>query len=268
MSWVKLDDQFPTHPKIVAAGGDAAWLHVCALCYCATHLTDGMLPKGMVARISDRKNPAKLAARLVGVGAWIDRGGEYELHGYLDYNPSREHVETERRKAAERRANGGRASRERRPTDTSPVPSRPQPEQPTVVEEPRDSFEPDFDALWKNYPRKVDRSAALKAYQARRREGSSHEAMLRAVIAYREASDGQDRQYIKHGATFLGKGGSWCEWVNGPPADAVGDRPATIDELARPSAPGPECPNGCNHGWIDNGVYEAPCPLHPESAIA
>lgn len=125
MSWVKLDDQFPTHPKIVAAGGDAAWLHVCALCYCATHLTDGMLPKGMVERISDRKAPRKLADKLVEVGAWVDNGDTYELHGYLDYNPSREHVENERRKAAERRANGGRASRERRPTNTNPDPTPP-----------------------------------------------------------------------------------------------------------------------------------------------
>ena len=125
MSWVKIDDQFPTPPKVVAAGGDAAWLHVCALCYCAQHLTDGMVPRAMLERISDRKNARNLAERLIEVGMWIDRGDEVEIHGYLDYNPSREKVLEERRKAAERRANGARASAERRANDACPDPTRP-----------------------------------------------------------------------------------------------------------------------------------------------
>lgn len=114
MAWVKLDDQFPMHPKMVEAGGDAAWLHVCALCYCAQHLTDGMLPKAIVDRLSDRKNPARLAARLVEVGAWIDRGDVFELHGFLEFNRSREEVVREREAAKERRAKGGKKSAEGR----------------------------------------------------------------------------------------------------------------------------------------------------------
>lgn len=125
MAWAKLDDQFPSHPKMVMAGGDAGWLHVCALCYCAQHLTDGHVPKGYVTRLSDRKKPLELAARLVEVGAWIEHADTYELHDYLKFNPSREKVLAERDAAAARRANGGRASRERRPTVTNPDPLEP-----------------------------------------------------------------------------------------------------------------------------------------------
>lgn len=135
MAWARLDDHFPTHPKVVAAGGDAAWLHVCALCYSAEHLTDGVIPKPVLSRLSDRKRPNVLAEKLVAVGMWIDRGDSFELHDYLAYNPSREHVLEERRKAAERRANGARASADSRATNRSasgdeqvprPVPSRPE----------------------------------------------------------------------------------------------------------------------------------------------
>lgn len=126
MSWAKLDDHFPTHPKVVKAGGDAGWLHVCALCYCAEHLTDGVFPKELVPRLSDRKNPTALAERLQAVGMWIDLGTEWELHDYLEWNPSRAHVLAEREAARERRARqgqrGGRASGDVRANETSPVP--------------------------------------------------------------------------------------------------------------------------------------------------
>lgn len=110
MSWVRLDDHFPTHPKMVAAGGDAGWLHVCALCYCAEHLTDGVIPKAVIGRLSDRKQPERLAARLVEVGSWTDEGDSYRIKDFLEYNRSRAEVESERLAAKERRTNGGRAS--------------------------------------------------------------------------------------------------------------------------------------------------------------
>lgn len=136
MSWVRLDDHFPTHPKVVAAGGDAAWLHVCALCYCAEHLTDGLVPKRLLARLSDRKQPTRLAQRLVDAGMWSDDGDDYRIHDYLTYNRSRVDVEAEREAARLRRQNGGkrsadvRANKPRRSdgvreNDMNPDPTRP-----------------------------------------------------------------------------------------------------------------------------------------------
>lgn len=116
MVWVKLDDQFPSHPKMVLAGGDAAWLHVCALCYCGQYLTDGFVPKEIVPRLSDRKKPEQLAARLVAVGAWYDLGDRYEIHDYLELNPSREQVLEER---GRRSAAGKRGAQKRWGTDST-----------------------------------------------------------------------------------------------------------------------------------------------------
>lgn len=139
MSWAKLDDHFPTHPKVIEVGGDAGWLYVCALCYSAEHLTDGKVLKRLVSRLSDRKKPLALAARLVAAALWRDHGDHYEINDYLRYNPSRAQVEAEREAARERKANlgrkGGQSSRE--PTvevrleEQSPVPV------PEVLSEPK-----------------------------------------------------------------------------------------------------------------------------------
>jgi hypothetical protein len=125
MSWFKLDDQFSTHPKVLRAGPDAAWLYICGGCYCAKHLTDGLIPKVAVPTLSTLRAHARLAQVLVREELWHDLGEDFEVHDYLVFNPSREHVENERRKAGERRAKGGRASPERRPTNINPDPTRP-----------------------------------------------------------------------------------------------------------------------------------------------
>lgn len=122
MTWAKLDDQFPSHPKIVRVGPEAAWLHVCAICYCARYLTDGFVPKEAVPTLSTLRQPLRLADRLVEERVWRDRGDQYELHDFLDYNPSREHVENERRLARERRGNGARGSPDVRANVADPVP--------------------------------------------------------------------------------------------------------------------------------------------------
>lgn len=116
MTWVKLDDQFPDHPKVVKAGGDAAWLHVTAICYANRHLTDGFIPEGQVIRLSDRRNPAKLAAELVKVGMWETAVGGWMIHDFLDWNPSAAEVKKRRekerdRKAQQRRGDDGRYSK-------------------------------------------------------------------------------------------------------------------------------------------------------------
>ena len=43
MSWAKLDDHFPDHPKVRALGVYGIALQTAAICYCARYLTDGLL---------------------------------------------------------------------------------------------------------------------------------------------------------------------------------------------------------------------------------
>ncbi len=114
MSWIKMDDQFADHPKVLRVGGDAAWLYVAALCYCARYLTDGDIPSAVVARLTDRANPDGLAARLVGVGLWEQTPDGYRVHDYLDYNPAGDEQRAKRKARAEAGRRGGKQSAEHR----------------------------------------------------------------------------------------------------------------------------------------------------------
>lgn len=115
MPWVKLDEGFPEHPKVLAIGGDAAWLHVCALAYCNRNLTDGFIPEYILDRLSDRKRPIQLAAKLVAVGMWEPSKGGWRIHDYLEYQASKAKVEEERAKARQRMARNRQGSPEHSP---------------------------------------------------------------------------------------------------------------------------------------------------------
>ena len=127
MAWVKIDDQFTDHPKVVAAGPLAGWLYVCGLTYCSRYLTDGFIPEAQIRRMADIKNPAACASRLVDAGLWIRVDGGYHVHDYLEYQPSAEKVRADRSAAQERmkrvRSQDVRPNKER----TSHSPSRPTP---------------------------------------------------------------------------------------------------------------------------------------------
>ena len=129
MSWVKIDDLFPDHPKVVALGVDAAFgisMHVAALCYSSRHLTDGFLPGAQAVRLVllPPKTAEYIVRRLVEVGMWEPVDGGYNLHDYLDFNPSRERVLAERQAAKDRRdrrrSGDGHANDGRRSGDDPP----------------------------------------------------------------------------------------------------------------------------------------------------
>lgn len=137
MTWVKLDDAFADHPKVMALGRDRmAGLGVwtAAACYCARYLTDGFVP----AAVAHGFGHARILSRLVEVGLLDKVPDGYRLHDWLDYNPPRAKVLAERQ-AAKDRMNKGRRSPEVPPNSGrtngavpekfgDPVPSRPVPE--------------------------------------------------------------------------------------------------------------------------------------------
>lgn len=110
MTWVKLDDSFYDHPKVANLTPGAGWLHICGLCYCGRQLTDGVIPKGVEKRLTANVNVSKQVDELIDAGLWIDDGDTYRIHDFLEYQPSREKVLTEREAGAERQ----RKARERR----------------------------------------------------------------------------------------------------------------------------------------------------------
>lgn len=95
--WSRWYDDAPTHPKFLAVGHKGGWLYVCGQAYASTHATDGMIPKAIVPRLTDVPNPMKVAAQLVEVGLWHDRGDHFEQHDYMEMQTTAEEREQKRR---------------------------------------------------------------------------------------------------------------------------------------------------------------------------
>lgn len=191
MTWVRLDDQFPEHPKVLRVGPEAAWLHVSALCYCARQLTDGFVPAPALGRLADVKNPTALAARLVEEGLWLLATDGWHINDYLAYNPSREKVQEQRKATAERKERWKERKRNGVP-DASPgrernarphTPTRPGPKgQGSGSEEPRsdgsspaadggdEQFDPEVSL--RNAERIKDELARLRAKRSEEAEAS------------------------------------------------------------------------------------------------
>lgn len=102
MPWFNVDDGFTFHVKCVKAGNAAVGLWTRAGAWSARHLTDGFIPKEIVATIG---TPAQ-AARLVSSGLWAEADGGYLFHEWSEENrnPTREKVLEKRRNEAERKA--------------------------------------------------------------------------------------------------------------------------------------------------------------------
>ncbi|WP_125262344.1 hypothetical protein [Streptomyces alboflavus] len=112
MPWFVIDDSAHTHPKIVAAGNAALGLWVRAGSYAAQHLTDGIVP-GVIAKMY---GTAPQISKLTTAGLWHVTGhacphpkcaqpavGDFVIHDYLAYNPSRRQVLARKAKAADKK---------------------------------------------------------------------------------------------------------------------------------------------------------------------
>ena len=115
MSWIKLDDQWMDHPKIIRAGRDARDMWLASITWCAKHLTDGVFPENLLPALAisagvDIANVKQIARVLLGVCLWDACENGYKVHDYLDYNPTKEQAlaNKEARKIAG--SAGGRAS--------------------------------------------------------------------------------------------------------------------------------------------------------------
>jgi len=95
MSWAKVSDVMPSHPKLVAAGFGALGLYTAGLCYARRHRTDGTIPR-VAAVTLDPACPASTARRLVEalvrVGLWETTATDYRIHDWLDWNDPAEVV--------------------------------------------------------------------------------------------------------------------------------------------------------------------------------
>lgn len=129
--WVKVDDRFPDHRKVFAAGDAlgphstgrvlAVWLE--AMCWTNFNGTDGELSIGVVRTFKHDRQPLKVAQAMalpvrrpdgsMGPGLFIAQEGGFRVHDYHELN-DREKFEAKSAARAEAGRNGGRRSGESR----------------------------------------------------------------------------------------------------------------------------------------------------------
>jgi hypothetical protein len=124
LPWVRLDDHFSEHPKLVSAGPLGMALWVAGLAYSNRNLTDGFIPRGVAATLLDGEwvdeegrvwraamtngmagedfDCLALARHLVYVELWHEAPGGFSIHDYEEYQPSKVKVLEDREKAAQR----------------------------------------------------------------------------------------------------------------------------------------------------------------------
>jgi len=210
MTWVRLDDGFPNHPKIIGLSDGAFRLFVTALCYSNAYLTDGIIPITLVKKMSNSRH----ISALVAANLWEICGDDIKILSYGEYQFTKEKVETERKKAAERKAK----SRMSRVTDgvtpdevllPHPIPSHthPIPNKDINTPNPSDSA---FDLFWAIYPRREAKGAATSAFLKALKKVSL-ETILEG--ARRFANDpNRQPEFTAHASTWLNQE----RWVDEP----------------------------------------------------
>ena len=101
MGWVRIDDNFADHPKIIALSDKAFRLFMTGLCYANRQLTDGVIPYQIVtAWVGD--DPFKPSDELEDQNLWerVDKG--FMIRSYTEYQPTREKVNKKKDEAKER----------------------------------------------------------------------------------------------------------------------------------------------------------------------
>ncbi len=96
MAWVRFEDVFCDHPKLLELpSGEWRWAHVSACCMSARHGTDGFLSPAVVRQVSAGVRGGsgadigtdEVAAEFVAAGLWEEVDGGWLIHDWDVYNP-------------------------------------------------------------------------------------------------------------------------------------------------------------------------------------
>lgn len=108
--WLRLDDAFDEHPKVIGLTDAAFRLEVAAICYAHRNTTDGLIPHGWPAHRLTRSIPALVDHRL-----WIPTTDGWLLNDYLSWQTSRATIEDQRKRMSEGGKRGAAARWHDRP---------------------------------------------------------------------------------------------------------------------------------------------------------
>lgn len=96
MTWVKLDDRFPSHRKVALLSDRSFRLYVSALCWSSENLTEGRILARELSVVARVRGVKAAARELEEAGLWDRVDGGWEIHDYSEYQRDREQVLSER----------------------------------------------------------------------------------------------------------------------------------------------------------------------------
>jgi hypothetical protein len=241
LPWIKFDDHFDEHPKIAALSDSAFSLWVTSIAYSNRNLTDGFIPS-MVGlgklRFCDG-NTIQPIRELEAAGLWESCEGGWRIHDYSDFQPSKAQVLAERennriRQGRFRGRNAVTNAVDNGPVTGAPVPvpvpkkERSSSLSPSSRLDPSMSLSPSghasgatgvvdqdeitavqaFDEVfWPEYPRKVAKRRALKAWKALKLKDTDEETLERimAKLSWCKQMEwmNRDQDKIPHPATWI-----------------------------------------------------------------
>jgi len=124
MTWAKLDDQFYLNPKNAPIDRDEQDLYIAGLVYCNGQLTDGFIHESKLMQLyiwaklpfeaNALANAQAIASRLLEHEMWEIASNGYQVHDFLDWNPSKSEVLALRKARSEAGKLGGERSGEAR----------------------------------------------------------------------------------------------------------------------------------------------------------
>lgn len=246
MNHFQMDDGTDSESRVMQAGTAAFGLYARCGVWVSRNLTDGFVPVEVAGMYGTRE----WIDKLVGTRLWSPVDGGLWMPDYLEGhgNWSAERIVAHRAAAAERKARSRsrhvinqdddmsrrdshvshRESHARvtiphthpittttntsSSADADDAPSDPKPK-PTRKTKPR-TVPPRFDEFWNNYPRRVGKINAEKAFAKAIAEGTDPQLIIDAVRLYAMTCSTREPQFIKHPASWLNAG---C-WDDDDPA--------------------------------------------------
>lgn len=231
-TYVTLHDGMPDHPKIGALSDKAFRVWIELLCWCSRHRTDGKITKAWFEKVATPKVRQEL------LGAVIDQTEDsYEIHDYLKHQRSAEEIDELSKKRSEI---GKKGASKRWQNDSKPVANDVAKRKQTVWQDdgkaiadtdteeidksisnaqasPAAVIEDQFIAFYAEYPRKVGKDGARRAFKAALKK-TTFETLLAGAKGYQEMVAGTEERFIAHPSTWLNQG-RWADEVK--PAEQV-----------------------------------------------
>lgn len=110
MAWFRVDDQAAFHAKVLKAGNEAFGAFCRAGAWSQGHGTNGWIPRAVALTIAPARIWKRLAEATVyedGPGLVVETSDGWQIHDFLDWNPSAEELRADRDAVREARRRAG-----------------------------------------------------------------------------------------------------------------------------------------------------------------